>query len=222
MGHRICTWWWGEWEGTGCTSETAAIGRHSSPWMKSKQSSAENCVQRCVPWKAGSHESSCLSARDCQLIVNGMLGRAQKWRQHGRVSKKGPIQHRDLWEALLGLTEAAGTQVKWLHTPSHIDIPGNTRADHLADVGRRQSPLLFAHLSAHPGRHEVQEEVELDDEMDEVWEWDPSGEEEDIDPPRPIGRRPHAENPPVTGARTGGGRLRRHHWCCLVICQPRK
>ena len=34
-----------------------------------------------------------------------------------------------------------------LHIPSHIGIKGNTRADHLADVGRRKSPLLFGHVS---------------------------------------------------------------------------
>ena len=108
------------------------------------------------------------------------------------MSKKGPIQHSDLWEVLLSLTKAAGCQVKWLHTPSHID---NTRADHLADVGRKQSPLLFGHISAHPRRQEVQEEVELDDEMDAAWEWEPSEEEKDIDPDPLSGRRPHAENP---------------------------
>ena len=50
------------------------------------------------------------------------------------------MKHRDLWEEILTVTEALGDEVKWLHTPSHVDISGNTRADHLADVGRRKSP----------------------------------------------------------------------------------
>ena len=68
---------------------------------------------------------------DCLLIVNGMLEWAQKWRCHGWMTAKGPVQHRDLWEQLLSLTESLGKHVKWLHTPSHIEIPGNARADHL-------------------------------------------------------------------------------------------
>ena len=101
--------------------------------------------------RAGEHMLICPY---CELIAKGMLGWAQKWRRHGWTNAKGPIQHKDLWDTLLTLTEAAGPLVKWLHTPSHIDIPGNTRADHLADVGRRRSPLLFGHISAHPKRQE--------------------------------------------------------------------
>ena len=46
---------------------------------------------------------------------------------------QGTIRHRDLWEPILSITETLGEEVKW---PSHIRIPWNTRADHLADVGR--------------------------------------------------------------------------------------
>ena len=42
------------------------------------------------------------------------------------MTAKGPVQHRDLWEQLLSLTELLGKHVKWLHTPSHIEIPRNT------------------------------------------------------------------------------------------------
>ena len=120
----------------------------------------------------------------CLLIVNGMLGWAQKWRRHGWATAKGPVQHKDLWEQLLCLIESLGTHVKWLHTPSHIEIPGNSRADHLADVGRRQSPLLYGQISIHPRRQEAPQA----DMSDEEWEagcegWEPQEEPEDPCPP---------------------------------------
>ena len=118
-----------------------------------------------------------------------MLGWVQKWRRHGWVNAKGPIRHRDLWESLLRLTEEYGAHVKWPHAPSHIETPGNTRADHLADVGRRQSPLLFGHISARPRRNEGPEEGESEEEWDAEWEgWEPREEPEAPDPPPPQGR----------------------------------
>ena len=107
---------------------------------------------------------------DCQLIVNGMLGWAQQWRRHGWATAKGPVQHRDLWKPLLQRTEQLGKHVKWPHTPSRTEIPGNTRADHLADVGRRQSPLLFGQILVYPGQRTEPEAAKSDEEWDEEWE----------------------------------------------------
>ena len=53
---------------------------------------------------------------------------------------------------MLHLVEKLGEAVKWLHVPSHIGIKGNGQADHLADVGRRRSPLLFGLISIRPPR----------------------------------------------------------------------
>ena len=58
------------------------------------------------------------------------------------------------------LVERLGERVKCLHTPSHIEIPGNHGADHLADVGRRRSPLLFGHISARLRQTDLEEEEE--------------------------------------------------------------
>ena len=66
---------------------------------------------------------------DCQLMVNGMLGWAQKWRRQRWATTKGPVQHRDLWELLLQLTESLGKRVKWLtplHTLRYLGTPGRT------------------------------------------------------------------------------------------------
>ena len=61
---------------------------------------------------------------------------------------------------ILTLTEKWRDQVKWFHTPSHIDIPDNTRADHLADVGRCRCPLLFGHVLASPRHAKPMEDEE--------------------------------------------------------------
>ena len=65
-----------------------------------------------------------------------------------RVGSKGVVGNVDLWEAILLILEACGqcTEVHWLHVPSHIGIRGNGRADQLAHVGLRESPLLFGHI----------------------------------------------------------------------------
>ena len=46
----------------------------------------------------------------------------------------------DLWIALMNLLD--NTQVSW-EWPSHVDIPGNERADKLAAQGRNSSPLYL-------------------------------------------------------------------------------
>ena len=50
---------------------------------------------------------------DCLLVVKGVLGWAQRCRQHNWSNAKGPIwdlQHRDLWEEILKFTEKWGDQ----------------------------------------------------------------------------------------------------------------
>ena len=99
------------------------------------------------------------------------------------LAKSGPVPHKDLWEEVVRITEQLGDHVKWLHTPSHIDTSSNSRADQLAEVGRRKSPLLFGLISARPRRH--QEEEEPEEELVAKWEgWVP----EELEPsalPRP-------------------------------------
>ena len=66
-------------------------------------------------------------------------------------------------EEILSLLEICGNEVHWLQVPSHVGIRGNHKADELADVGRRKSPLLFGHISLNMmGRVEVEEDGEED------------------------------------------------------------
>ena len=119
------------------------------------------------------------------LVCPGLPTDCQR---HVRVGAKmvgdRPVQHR-VWELLLCLTEQLAKQVKWIHTSSHIKIPGNTRADHVADVGRRQSPLLFGQISVYPRRTEP-EAAGFDEEWDEEWVgWELAEEPKALGPPDP-------------------------------------
>ena len=79
---------------------------------------------------------------------------------------------------MLDLLDDIGSEVQWLHVPSHIGIRGNERADLLADEGRRLSPLLRGHVSTGPI---VQEEEEPP--MIEVFYQEPPDMEPDPPPP---------------------------------------
>ena len=107
---------------------------------------------------------------DCLLIVKGVLVWAQRWGRHNGTHAKGPIQHCDLWEKILTFHETLGDHVKWLHTHLGTWASQVTRADHLANIERRRSPLLFGHISARPRQAETTEEEEQDEDPIAGWE----------------------------------------------------
>ena len=98
---------------------------------------------------------------DCQLVVDGVLGLAQRWRRHKWRNTTGEVAHADLCTQILELIDRYGTEIKWMHIPSHVGIRGNEKADQLADLGRRKSPLLFGRISVSPRPEEEEEEREL-------------------------------------------------------------
>ena len=124
---------------------------------------------------------------DCQLVVDGVLGLAQRWRRHNWCNTSGDVAHADLWVQILELTERHGTEIKWMHAPSHIGIRGNEKADQLADLGRRKSPLLFGRISVTPRQDDEEEERELLEGEISVW-----GDEEE-----PLPRRRRTPPPPA-------------------------
>jgi hypothetical protein len=83
---------------------------------------------------------------DSLLVIHGIRGKAQKWR-HDWQGLVGPVSQADLWTQLLAETGSQGTAVHWLHNPSHIGIEWNEKADLLADMGRRTSPLLKGYVT---------------------------------------------------------------------------
>ena len=58
---------------------------------------------------------------------------------------------------------SVGIAVQWMHVPSFIGIKDNSPANHLANVGQRQSPLLLGHISICPSP--LEEEHEEQDDM---------------------------------------------------------
>ena len=87
---------------------------------------------------------------DSTYVVDGVLGRAQKWRRRCWQTTSGPARHVDLWTLVLDIVEEIGSEIQGLHVPSQMGIRGNEKADTLADEGRRRSPVLRGYVSAGP------------------------------------------------------------------------
>ena len=87
---------------------------------------------------------------DSQYAYDGLRGSAFRWRTAGWVGQCGPVCNVDLWIRALDLVDKVSATVKWIPVPSHTDIPGNERADVLAEEGRVSSPLY--HVLSLPDR----------------------------------------------------------------------
>ena len=122
--------------------------------------------------------SQSLICPNSTYVVDGLLGRAQKWRRHGWQTTSGPARHVDMWTQVLNSLEKRGSEVQWLHVPFHIGIRGTEKADTLADEGQLRSPLLREYVSAGPTAPEDEEPPRL-----EVLYQEPPEMPEDPPPP---------------------------------------
>ena len=115
-----------------------------------------------------------------KLVVMGATGKASKWKRHDWQGSRGPMGHVDLWHQLLSEIAAAGPTTRWLHVPSHVGIVGNSSANTVADMGRRQSPLLagFVTTARHPMAAQLEDGLESESDLDEAPLWSPGGERE--------------------------------------------
>jgi ribonuclease HI len=81
---------------------------------------------------------------DSSYVIRGIREWIHNWRRRGwRSASGGDVLNRDLWEALAAVAERTG-DVSWHYVPGHRGIPGNERADEIADAhaaGRR--PVLY-------------------------------------------------------------------------------
>ena len=81
---------------------------------------------------------------DSAYVIRGIRDWIHGWRRRGwRTAEGGDVVNRDLWEALAAAAERVGT-VTWHHVRGHQGIPGNERADEIANafaVGR--PPALY-------------------------------------------------------------------------------
>ena len=80
-------------------------------------------------------------ATDSSYVYGGVQGAAIKWRAQQWVTNKGPVLNVDLWIDLLELLDQALASYEWIKVPSHVQMEGNERADALAELGRKSSPL---------------------------------------------------------------------------------
>ena len=78
---------------------------------------------------------------DSGYVYGGVQGGTLRWRASGWVTAQGPVTNVDLWIVLMDLLDSMRAVWEWIKVPSHVDIPGNDKADALAEQGRPSSPL---------------------------------------------------------------------------------
>jgi len=69
---------------------------------------------------------------DSQYVRRGITEWLESWKARGwRTSNRKPVMNQDLWEQLDAL--AAPHDIEWHWVPGHAGVPGNERADRLAN-----------------------------------------------------------------------------------------
>lgn len=70
---------------------------------------------------------------DSQYVRNGILEWLAQWkRRDWRTADRKPVKNIDLWQALD--TEVARHKIQWHWVKGHAGVPGNERADTLANL----------------------------------------------------------------------------------------
>ena len=127
------TQWWAEWAILVCSS---VIPRDVEPHedQTNKRGEVLAAIRATQGHVKGTQSLIC---RDSTYVVDGMLVRAHKWRHHKWRTQSRLVHHVDLWMQALNLLDTIRSEIKWLHSPSHIGIKGNERANSFADEARR-------------------------------------------------------------------------------------
>jgi len=107
----------GNWEMTG-----------SNPWTTISEMELVAAVEALHSIPDGSDVQLC---SDSALLIHGMLFHVMNWQNQGwRNSRGAPLQHQELWRALLAMNERLNIQWQWIR--GHSRHPLQTRADALA------------------------------------------------------------------------------------------
>ena len=70
---------------------------------------------------------------DSQYVRRGILEWLPQWKARGwKTADKKPVKNQDLWQLLE--REAVKHRVEWHWVPGHAGVPGNERADALANA----------------------------------------------------------------------------------------
>ena len=75
---------------------------------------------------------------DSQYVMKGITAWIVDWKRRGwRTADKKPVKNVDLWQRLDTLV--AQHEIEWIWVKGHAGIPGNERADALANLGVTQA-----------------------------------------------------------------------------------
>ncbi len=73
---------------------------------------------------------------DSQYVLKGMQEWLPGWKARGwRTASKEPVKNIDLWQELDVLVNASDHEIEWRWVKGHAGVPGNERADALANQG---------------------------------------------------------------------------------------
>lgn len=71
---------------------------------------------------------------DSEYLRKGITEWMPRWKSNGwKTSGRKPVKNMDLWQELDGLS--ANHEVSWHWVKGHAGVPGNERADELANLG---------------------------------------------------------------------------------------
>lgn len=81
---------------------------------------------------------------DSSYVVNGIGSWVKNWLKNDWQTSTGkPVANKELWKSLWDLSQ--GKSIQWKHVYGHVGIPGNERADEIADhFAQGLSPTLFS------------------------------------------------------------------------------
>ncbi|MEY2972371.1 MAG: ribonuclease HI [Gammaproteobacteria bacterium] len=71
---------------------------------------------------------------DSKYVMDGITNWIHGWKQNDwKTANKKPVKNKELWQELDGLVSKHNIEWKWVK--GHAGIPGNERADELANLG---------------------------------------------------------------------------------------
>ena len=154
-----------------CFSGTARDFPHLYHNQNHKQTTEGNSEEHSMPFRPHPTIPSSCSSPTQSTWWGDSWGGAHKWKRNGWRCSTGEAQHADLWNKILPLVDTFGPNLQVLHVPSHCSIPGNEKADCLADQGLRNRPLLASPPKARRFAL-VDIEIDSDDSSDTSYEPD--------------------------------------------------
>ena len=73
---------------------------------------------------------------DSKYVLQGITEWIHGWKARGwRTASKEPVKNVELWQRLDALVATGGHQIDWRWVKGHAGVPGNERADALANKG---------------------------------------------------------------------------------------